>query len=57
MSGTSRACAHVSGAAAVVWGAHRFANNVAIWNLLASTADNLGNPGWDSHSMDMAAWM
>ena len=48
MSGTSRACAHVSGAAAVAWGAHRFANNVAIWNLLASTADNLGNPGWDS---------
>jgi subtilisin len=47
MSGTARASAHVTGAAAVVWGAHRFANNVAIWNLLASTADNLGNPGWD----------
>jgi subtilisin len=47
MSGTSMACPHVSGAAAVVWGTHRFANNVAIWNLLASTADNLGNPGWD----------
>jgi subtilisin len=46
-SGTSMACPHVSGAAAVIWGAHRFANNVSIWNLLASTADNLGNPGWD----------
>jgi subtilisin len=54
MSGTARASAHVSGAAAVIWGAHRFANNVAIWNLLASTAYNLGNPGWDS---GMAEWM
>jgi subtilisin len=47
MSGTSMACPHVAGAAAVVWGAHRFATNKQIWDLLASTADNLGNPGWD----------
>jgi subtilisin len=46
-SGTSMACPHVSGGAAVVWGAHRFATNVQIWNLLASTADNLGPPSWD----------
>jgi subtilisin len=46
-SGTSMACPHVAGAAAVVWGSHRFATNVQIWNLLGATADNLGNPGWD----------
>lgn len=47
MSGTSMACPHVAGAAAVVWGAHRFATNRQIWDLLGSAADNLGNPGWD----------
>lgn len=47
LSGTSMACPHVAGAAAVVWGSHRFATNVQIWNLLGSAADNLGNPGWD----------
>ena len=46
-SGTSMACPPVSGAAAVAWGAHRFATNVQIWNLLGSTAFNLGAPGWD----------
>jgi subtilisin len=46
-SGTAGACAHVSGAAAVAWGAHRFATNIQIWNLLAGTARPLGNPGWD----------
>ncbi|CAN7172810.1 MULTISPECIES: S8 family peptidase [unclassified Variovorax] len=46
-SGTSMACPHVAGAAAVIWGAHRFATNVQIWNLLGASADNLGNPGWD----------
>lgn len=48
LNGTSMACPHVAGAAAVAWGAHRFASNVQIWNLLASTADNLGLPGWDA---------
>ena len=46
-SGTSMACPHVSGAAALTWGGHRFSNNEQIWNLLASTVDNLGLPGWD----------
>ena len=46
-SGTAGACAHVSGAAAVAWGSHRFATNVEIWNLMAGTARPLGTPGWD----------
>lgn len=47
-SGTSMACPHVSGAAALAWGAHRYANNVTIRRLLAWTADNLGLPGRDT---------
>jgi len=42
MSGTSIACAHVGGAAALAWGAHRYANNVTIRRLLVWTSDNLG---------------
>jgi subtilisin len=54
LSGTSMACPHVSGAAALAWSTHRFpppglALNVAIRRLLATTADNLGNPGRDNN--------
>jgi subtilisin len=47
MNGTSMACPHVSGAVALAWGSHRYANNVTIRRLLAWTADNLGAPGRD----------
>ncbi len=46
-SGTSMACPHVSGAAALAWGGHRYADNVTIRRLLAWRADDLGNPGRD----------
>ncbi len=51
-SGTSMACPHVSGAAALAIGSHRWPRegppaNVAIRRLLAWTADNLGVPGRD----------
>jgi subtilisin len=39
------AFSHVSGAAALAWGAHRYASNVTIRRLLAWRADNLGVPG------------
>lgn len=46
-NGTSMACPHVSGTAALAWGTHRYADNVNIRRLLAWRSDNLGNPGRD----------
>jgi subtilisin len=43
MSGTSAACPHVAGAAALAWGSHRFSTNQGIWNLLAWSARALGD--------------
>ena len=48
-NGTSMACPHVSGAAALAWGAHRYANNITIRRLLAWRADDLGSPGRDNN--------
>jgi subtilisin len=48
-SGTSMACPHVSGAAVLACGSHRYADNVTIRRLLAWTSDNLGTPGRDEY--------
>ena len=50
LSGTSVACPHVAGVAALAWAAHLSpkATNEQIWSLLASTAVDLGRTGRDS---------
>ena len=45
LSGTSMACPHVAGAAAVAWGAHRWGTNAEIRALLAWRADLMGRTG------------
>lgn len=45
LSGTSMACPHVAGAAAIAWGAHRWASNSEIRELLLWRADLMGRLG------------
>jgi len=43
LSGTSMACPHVSGAAALAWGSHRSVNNKQVRWLLNTFADKIGD--------------
>jgi thermitase len=47
LSGTSMAAPHVSGLAALLWGACPLESNVEVRHVIESTADDLGSPGWD----------
>jgi subtilisin family serine protease len=49
MSGTSMACPHVSGTAALVWAANPGYSNSQVRNRLNSTAEDLGAAGWDPY--------
>lgn len=47
-SGTSMASPHVAGVAALVFAAHSGWSNAEVRDRLKNTADDLGEPGWDS---------
>ena len=46
-SGTSMACPHVVGTAALVWASEPTLTNVEVRSRLRETADDLGSAGWD----------
>jgi subtilisin len=49
MSGTSMACPHVSGVAALVWAANSGYSNSQVRQRLQNTAEDLGASGWDPY--------
>ncbi|MBU7013236.1 MAG: S8 family peptidase [Theionarchaea archaeon] len=49
MSGTSMACPHVSGTAALVWAVHPSYTNAQVRQTLWNTAEDLGVSGWDPY--------
>ena len=46
-AGTSFACPLVAGAAALAWSINPNLSPDAVWNMIKSTAVDLGTPGWD----------
>ncbi|MFW5652919.1 MAG: S8 family serine peptidase, partial [Planctomycetota bacterium] len=47
LSGTSMAAPHVSGLASLIWSADPSMTNDEVRNIINSSADDLGAPGWD----------
>ncbi|WCK53382.1 S8 family peptidase [Aneurinibacillus sp. Ricciae_BoGa-3] len=49
LSGTSMACPHVAGAAALIRSVNPTLTNSEVMNILRTSADDYGSPGWDHY--------